>query len=236
MPASPNIKDYVIPLLLETEGGCVGGSAFLGSLGDDVYLVTAAHSATMLSSSPIRWDEWSPRVTVCAIDGGAREAFSVELFRTDSFGSRAPKFHYVNHPALSRHVVDLMLVPVNEQLHRLSRYPRINLEISAPPKVLDIVTTWGFPTEVDVWPTHQSTSGPAQHVPSDIPELLFVAMPSEVGYSGAPAFSSEGAFVGMVIGKTDDEFHAAQVIPPGFLRRALPHPGGDLTSGDYSSF
>lgn len=236
MSDSTHMKSYVIPILLEKGGRYIGGSAFLGALGDAVYLVTAAHGATMVSNSPTRWDEWSTQFTVCAKAGGASEDFVIELFRSDSFGNRIPRFHYTNHPSVPGHVVDLMLVPLDEELHRLGSYPRINLEKSTPPHVTDIVTSWGFPTAGDLWPTQQSTSGPIYHIPSDVPQLLFVSMPSEEGYSGAPAFKSDGSFVGIVIGHTNGDFPLAQIIPPGFIRAALPHPGGSLTNGDYSSF
>lgn len=240
MPGNTNVKSYVIPILLETAGGYVGGSAFLGTLDDEVYLVTAAHSATMVSSSPTQWEEWAPQFTVCAIDGGASEPFVVELFKSDVNGSRVPRFHYTNHPSTPGHIVDLMLIPLDEELHQLDSYTRINLENSTPPHAIDIVTSWGFPTAEnpsgDLWPTHQSTSGPVYHVPSDIPQLLLVSMPSEEGYSGAPAFKTDGNFVGIVIGHTGGDFPLAQIIPPGFIQRALPYPGGNVTTNDYSSF
>lgn len=219
---------YAIPVLTDVAGSLGGGTAFLYSLGGTMHLVTAAHNCTGATISSTQWDDWSSHFAIFVVN----DSHQVEEVRVDLFdevdGTRSPRFKYVRQPHLAEHVVDLVMIPVDVTWQWVAQYQVASQRTGAIPRDGDMVQLQGFPVHVADWPEIQTVEGPIVHVPYPSPGLLLAAMASAKGFSGGPVFDFSGAFMGMVLGQTDDADKHAQIIPPGMIERAAAHPGGDL--------
>lgn len=213
-----------------------GGTAFLGSLRGELYLITVAHAFTGLTSSSTQWDSWASAMNAYVIDSiGQVTDLRIEIFDTDQFGERVPRFMYVNSPHVSGHILDAIMLPVSPEWGWVENYTITSLDITSTPKVGDGIRAQGYPIQ-PIWPEIQQTSGRIVEVPFPVPGLLLADMPVQVGYSGAAATDDKGEFLGLVAGHTVNADKFAQIIPRGFLRRAKPSPGGSLLNPLATSF
>ena len=236
---SPNTANRaaVLPIVVETPGRLSAGSGFLLRVFGEVFLATVAHHATRLSANPDAWGTWTPRLHIAQgppnAPGDPIPVFpeAVELFTTDALGARLARFRYVRPAWTPGFIADVILLPLDPAWTWVETVSVVDTALSAPPAVSTgggySAVVWGYPATDPQWPNSRRSSGLVVGLSGPGPALLIVDMPVAEGFSGAPVFTTDGLFLGMVIGETLDGRSHAQILTPGIIRCAATHtPAG----------
>lgn len=200
---------YVVPV------GFVGpnyavGSGFIGKRGDRVAFYTAAHNVADGTINGRTWpiDDWKwliPELPVYTSAASSPACLAIQIYTSDS-GKKEPLFNWREPvPGSVRDALKFDTSQIHPLLEAcLDEFDVVDLDVAAAdPNPSDEVTCVGFPwPEGDgpaSWPYFPPAreSGPFLRVEC---EHILADFVGKKGFSGGPAFTGDGLFVGMVVG------------------------------------
>ena len=166
-----------------------GGTGFFARYEGRLWLVSAAHVALGQNGVHNRWTEWPDEIAVHVGPGMTATLFDDQ---------RQPLFAYKAEVGRVADILALDLSPLAE-FDLMSTVEIFDLAAAAPVAVGEVITAYGFPTDVDDWPqtepvdrsfsVHALSAGLIEHVPS-----------AGNGMSGGPVLDQRGALLGLVMG------------------------------------
>lgn len=207
----------------QPDGDWAIGTGFLGRLAGELALFTAAHFPT--NAQPVadaNWTGW-PSSVVAHLDDV--ETLQLSLF-VEAAGLRTPLFRFKRATDDRKKLADMMAFrgPAYAEVLRVlgARYEPVQLVPSGDWSITigDSLHCFGYPDRggTTSWPyTPASTaSGPILGL-AEGGMVLEARCNATKGFSGGPVFDDQAAFVGMIIGDTDDRSRIISGVTLGLL-------------------
>lgn len=213
--AHPNIAvmrpESARPLFIMPEKG--GTDAIIGTgfividKNELTWLVTAAHTPTMTAQPSLDWSKWPMTLRLTNPD---LAGLPLALFH-EVAGMRVPLFRFL--PNTKGSMADMLALYVPRSMLEATGFDPTSFisfrERMEKPQALGEIIGYGFPRKGETWPYYppDETKGSL----TDTSGIMYQGdLETRVGHSGGPVFTQDGAFVGMMIGSTNE---VAQIVP-----------------------
>lgn len=207
-----------IPVHASVDDGELVGTAFLGSVGGRLFIITAAH--VPVGAQPTNdWSRYARELKLILSEGAARA--TLVLFFEDGQGCREPQFGYIG--ASSGAIADVMWYPLGGQ-NEAVRVLTAEYAVHAIPESFTAAPVWtanGYPGSHQPWPpVLQTVTGRALGAVDD-GHMFEALIPSEPGFSGGPVIDPSGLLVGMIAGKDGVRTNVARIVPSNVIHALI---------------